>query len=160
MAKRSGVVIGVGNAYRGDDAVGLLLARRLEDVAPDGVAVIAHGGEATDLMERLSDAGFAILIDAAAPRRGAGTVHRFDAGAAPLPAALFGSSTHGFGVPEAIELARALGRLPGHCVVFAVEGRDYAPGAPVSAEVQAVLEPTVQRVLEELRELAAPARDR
>ncbi|NIV75611.1 MAG: hydrogenase maturation protease [Gammaproteobacteria bacterium] len=155
MSERAGLVIGVGNAHRGDDGVGPAVARRLESLAPDGVTVIGHGGEAADLVERFSQAEFAILIDAAAWRREAGAVHRFDAAAEPLPAALFGASTHGLGIPEAIELARALGRLPAHCVVFAVEGSDYEPGTPLSAQVQAAVEPAVQRVLDELRALAS-----
>lgn len=147
------VVIGVGNADRGDDAVGHRVARRIRENAPPGVAVMVHGGEATDLLERIADARMAIVIDAAAPLRGAGTIHRFDAVAGPLPASLFACSTHGFGVAEAIELARVLGRLPAHCLVFAIEGRGYAPGAPLAPEVAAAAETVAQRVLEEIERI-------
>ena len=52
-----------------------------------------------------------IVVDAAAGPP-PGTVERFDAVAAPLPAAYARRSTHSFGVGDAIELARALDRLP------------------------------------------------
>ena len=38
MSRR--VVIGVGNAYRGDDAVGLAVAERVRNAVPDDVVVL------------------------------------------------------------------------------------------------------------------------
>ena len=48
---------------------------------------------------------------------------------AAFPPASFRSSTHAFGVGDAVELARALGRLPRRVVVYGVEGADFAAGA-------------------------------
>ena len=47
--------------------------------------------------------------DAVASSTEAGAVHRFEATARPLPATFAQTSTHYFGLPEAVELARALG---------------------------------------------------
>ena len=63
-----------------------------------------------------------------APAHRPGTVHRFDAAAAPLPAAAVRSGTHAFGVADAVELARALGRLPARLDVYAIEGGSFAAG--------------------------------
>ena len=52
---------------------------------------------------------------------------------------MFGVSTHGFGVAEGIELARALGALPPVCVVYAVEGERFETGAPISEAVARTL---------------------
>ena len=64
----------------------------------------------------------AVLVDASSSGAAPGTIHRFDASAEPVPARSFRSSTHAFGVGEAIELARALGKLPGTVVVYGIEG--------------------------------------
>lgn len=39
------LVIGVGNAHRGDDAVGLLAAQRIEEAASEGLRVARSEGD-------------------------------------------------------------------------------------------------------------------
>jgi hydrogenase maturation protease len=129
------LVIGIGNPDRGDDAAGRRVARLLRRMLRNEVEVAEHDGEATALLARLDCAAAAYLIDACASGAPAGTVHRFDAAAAPLPQAAFGLSTHGFGLSEAVELARSLGQLPRRCVVYAIEGQSFELGAPLSPPV-------------------------
>jgi hydrogenase maturation protease len=125
-------LIGLGNAWRGDDAAGLVVARRLGGVA--------HEGDAVALLEEWAGAAHAVVVDAAVSGAPPGTVHRFDA-ARPLPAAtLRSSSTHAFGLADAVELARALGRLPARLDVYAIEGAGFALGAPLSPPVGAAVE--------------------
>lgn len=131
------VVIGVGNLDRGDDAAGRRVAALLRERAPAGVEVAEHDGEATALLSVFDDTTEVVVIDACASGAPPGTVRRFDAAAAPLPQREFGGTTHGFGLAEAIELARALGRLPAVCVVYAIEGESFEFGAPLSASVEA-----------------------
>ena len=80
------------------------------------------------------------------------SIARFDAHAGPLPARAFAAhSTHAFGVAEAIELARAMDKLPPSVVVYGVEAdcvdTGSAPGVAVCGAVAAL----AQRVLDELR---------
>ena len=75
-------------------------------------------------------------------------MHRFDASGERVPAHVFRSSTHAFGVGDAVELARALGRLPERVVVYGIEGADFTAGAGLSTQVAAA----VQRVVDELEE--------
>jgi hydrogenase maturation protease len=126
------VVIGVGNALRADDAAGVMAVRRLR--AREGVEIREQSGEATALLEALRGRGAALVVDAAAGAE-PGRLHRLDAAAGPLPQGLFGISSHGFGVAEGIELARALGTLPPVCVVYALEGGCFETGAPMSDAV-------------------------
>lgn len=142
------VVIGVGNAYRGDDAAGLEVAERLRIRLPDDVTVIDCEQEPTRLLDAWQDADVALVIDAAASDAPPGTVHRFDASGEGVPAHVFRSSTHAFGVGDAVELARALGRLPEHVVVYGIEGADFTAGSGLSTQVAAA----VQRVVDELEE--------
>jgi len=130
------VVIGVGNTMRADDAAGVLAVRRL---APrPGVEIREQSGEATALLEALRGRAAALVVDAALGAE-PGRLHRLDAAARPLPQGLFGVSSHGFGVAEGIELARALGALPPVCVVYALEGDCFDTGAPLSDAVARAL---------------------
>jgi len=134
------VVIGIGNPDRGDDAAGRAVARRLQGVVRRGVAVLEQGGETTALLAALEDAVEAFLVDACASGATPGTVHRFDAAEMSLPAASFALSSHGIGLAEAVELARALGQLPPRCIVYAIEGQSFDKGAPLSPVVASAVE--------------------
>jgi hydrogenase maturation protease len=133
------IVLGVGNLDRGDDAAGRLVARRLRGLLPADFEVAEHGGDAASVLAWLEGREAAIVVDACASGAPTGTVHRFDVAAAPLPHRRFGISTHGRGLYDAIELARALERLPPHCVVYAIEGDTFEIGAPVSPAVAAAV---------------------
>jgi len=148
----SALVIGIGNPDRGDDRAGRAVARLLRETPPPGVEIVEHDGEATSLMACFDGAGAVWLIDASSSSSPPGTVRRFDATAAPLPAGKVGVSSHGLGVSEAIELARALGTLPARCVVYAIEGASFEAGAPLSPEVAAAVAEVGRRVLAEIAE--------
>lgn len=148
------VVIGVGNRDRGDDAAGPEVARRLSAIGLAGVEIIELSGEATALLARLEGAGAAILIDACRSGAAPGAAHRFDVAEAPLPSGAFGLSSHGFGLSEAIELARTLGTLPPRCIVYAIEGERFDIGAPISQSVLAAIDEVVERIKVEAASLA------
>ena len=147
------MVIGVGNALRGDDGVGLEVARRVRERTD--VAVRELEGEGVGLLDAWADARAVLLIDGVRSGAAPGTLHRVDATDHPLPAELRGStSTHALGVAEAIELARALGRLPDRLVVYGVEGARFDTGAGLSPQVAAAVDGVADAVLREARGLA------
>jgi len=144
------VVVGVGNSYRGDDGAGLAVAERVRGRLPEGVELVTCEQEASRVIDAIEGRDAAVLVDASSSGVSPGTIHRFDASAEPVPARTFRSSTHAFGVGEAVELARALGKLPGVVVVYGVEGRDFAAGEGLSEAVAAAVGPAAEAVLEEL----------
>jgi hydrogenase maturation protease len=145
------LVIGVGNAYRGDDAVGLFVAQRIRELGlAGGVEVIEADGEGTELMEVWRDADLAILVDAVSSGASPGTIHRFDAIAEPLPAGFFRLSTHAFGVAAAVELARELDRLPSRLIVYGIEGKEFSAGASFTKEVENAASRAVKRIVQEI----------
>jgi hydrogenase maturation protease len=154
-ARRRCIVLGIGNPDRGDDGVGPEIARLLRRILPREIDVIEHSGEATDLLVRMEGALVAFLVDACVSESSPGTVWRFDAGAAPLPQGAFGVSTHGFGLAEAIELARALDRLPSRCIVYAIEGGSFEFGAPLSPQVVGAVADVARRLRAEVADLTA-----
>jgi hydrogenase maturation protease len=128
-------VIGIGNLDRGDDAAGRAVTQLLAGTLPQDVGIVTHDGETTGLVAKLDGVTAAFLVDACASSAPAGTIRRFDVAETRLPRAEFGLSSHGLGLAEAIELARALGLLPPICVVYAIEGQSFAIGAPLSPKV-------------------------
>ncbi len=145
------VVIGVGNTDRGDDAVGAEVVAHLEGYVPPGVRlVLTSGSDPATVMELWDGAVRAILVDAMVSGTEAGLVERFDATAAPLPHNVRLVSTHALGAGLAVEMARALGKLPERLTVYGIEGCCYDAGAELSPRVAAAVPVAVGMILEEL----------
>jgi hydrogenase maturation protease len=145
------LVIGIGNSWRRDDAAGLEVARRLRPLAPAEVSIDEREGEPAGLLDAWHGAESAVIVDAVRSGASPGTVHRFDAVTAPLPAATFGHSTHALGLAEAVELGRALGRLPTHLIVYGIEGDRFDAGAGLSPAVDRAVDDLCESLLAELR---------
>lgn len=128
-------IIGVGNEMRGDDAIGVLVARQLLGQLPE-TEVEIHSGDGAALMDSWQQDEHVIVIDCACSGSPPGTIHHIHADKEALPFALFAASTHTFSVAEAIELGRVLGELPPRLEVFAIEGSAFHPGSGVSTEVR------------------------
>ncbi|HEY7708160.1 MAG TPA: hydrogenase maturation protease [Gaiellaceae bacterium] len=144
------LVLGIGNAWQGDDGAGLVAAERLRERSPDGVEVKALEGEPVSLVDAWDGAEDVFVVDAVRSGSPPGTVHRLDATEEPLPATLSAASTHTLGIGEAIELARALGRLPGRIVLYGIEAESIAAGASLTPPVEKAVDEVVERLLEEV----------
>jgi hydrogenase maturation protease len=144
------LVIGVGNDYRSDDAVGLIVARALRPLVPAWVEVMETSGDGSILMEAWQKRRAVILIDAVDADANAGMIYRFDLAADEIPPSLL-SSTHAFGIAEAVELARSLQELPPRVLVFGIQAKLLAYGIGISAEVALAAGAVVERVQEALR---------
>ena len=142
-------MIGVGNPFRGDDAAGREVARRVRERVPGELEVVVCELEPTRLIDAWDGADTAIVADAVASGTEPGTVHRFDATSEALPSREFRSSTHALGIGETIELARAIGRLPSRMVVIGIEGESFGSGTELSAAALEGVERAVAVVLEE-----------
>ena len=143
-------LIGIGNRFRRDDGAGLEVVRRLRLAHPPGVVLIEQEGEPASLIEAWSTADEALVVDGISSGSMPGRLHRFDVTDAPLPAEIFNPSTHAMGLPEAVELARELDRLPARLVVYAIEGETFEAGEGLSAPVQKTVEKLVMDLYHEL----------
>lgn len=149
-------VIGVGQEWRGDDAVGLLVARHLQRMLPASIRVQECSGQALDLLAAWEGTGAAILVDAVHGLCRPGSIYQFDAISETIPLELFPStSTHGWGVAEALALGQALGRLPPYLTIYGIVGKSFGIGLPVSLEVKAAIDPVAVRVIQEITQLTA-----
>jgi hydrogenase maturation protease len=114
------------------------------------VSVVEHSGEGASLMDLWKNADTAIVIDAMCSGAPIGSVQRFDASLAPMPASTF-RSTHDFSLADAIELSRVLAQLPRCLIVYGIEAANFSPGSDLSPAVQAALDGALHQVLSDLR---------
>jgi hydrogenase maturation protease len=152
------LVIGVGNAYRGDDAAGLAVAGYLRALAPAGIDVVEHAGDPVSLMDAWGGYDRVYLVDAVVAGGVPGSVYRFDPGAGSLAAWSGGRGTHGAGVAEAIGLARALSLLPPRLTVYGIEGGSFDLSADLSPAVRRAVTDVCARLWQEFtqRPVRAP----
>lgn len=152
------LVMGFGNWNRGDDAVGLEVARRLRGMVPGHCSVLEVDRDPLSSLDQWDGVELAVIIDAVSSGATPGTIHKFEVSDQPLPGRLTGTSTHAFGLRELIELARALGTLPRRMTVLAIEGRNFGVGADMSPECLASIGPAIEALLEETGCTSTPLR--
>lgn len=140
------LVIGLGNRSRGDDGVGLEVARRLERSRRSNTRVILAHADLVSLLDLWQGAAGVIVVDAMHSGSHPGTVRRFDARVKPMLGSQFGVSSHAVGLAEVIELGRVLKQLPPHLSVVGIEGADFRPGAGLSPAVARAVPKAVRLV--------------
>ena len=149
-ALRDILVIGVGNRFRGDDGIGPAVIDSLR-ADPPHATICETSGEATELIETWSDAKLVLIVDCISSGAPPGTIHHIEANRQNLPPQILQTSTHSFGLAEAVELGRALGRLPPRLIIYGIEGRDFGYGQTLSEPVASVVETVVARIHDHLR---------
>lgn len=156
MTGARAAVIAVGNEYRGDDGIGHIVAREVAKLGLPGVVVTWCDGEPDALLDAWSGVDLAVVVDAvlcdpATPGRiRRTTIDR-------VPRGIHATSSHALGIPDALLLGRALGRVPRELVVVAVEAACFDLGIGLSDPVAAAVPQVVRRVLTELHRLDSPA---
>ena len=145
-------VIGVGNEWRGDDAAGLLAARRLKADPQLPVEIVESRGTAGAVREAWKDAAGVIVVDAVVSGGRPGAIYRFNAHGAGVPVEISrSSSTHGWGVAEALALGHVFKELPSRLIIYGIEGKNFGPGQEVSQEVEAAIPELVRRIKREIQ---------
>jgi hydrogenase maturation protease len=147
------IIIGIGNPYRSDDAVGLLVAQGLREKVESDVIVLERDGEPTSLIEAFESAEAVIMIDAVSSGAPPGALHVINVRDTPLDRHLFRHSTHSFGVADAVELAKTLGKAPPAMWIVGIEGKSFAAGTYVSPESLDGVERATAAVLRKIDEL-------
>lgn len=149
--KAKTLIIGIGNEYRADDAVGLHVARELARLGPPGCLIKELSGEGSQLMNAWRDHRRVILVDAVRSSARPGTVHRVNVLEEELSDNRINLSAHTISLPEAVNLARALKELPEQLLVFGIEGVKFEPGIGLSDEVRQAADHLVSIILDEVR---------
>ena len=149
-------IIGLGNPFWGDDAVGILVARQLRAYKQTSVSILEGGLAGLNLLHDMEGIDTQILIDAVHSHSKAGTIFRFT-----LPQDLEkieklawgtgASSTHSFGLAEALTLAHTLEVLPAYTILYGIELGHIQKGQTLSPKVSLAMKKLVKRItVEEL----------
>lgn len=140
-APDSGIIIGVGHGERQDDGVGPYVARALKK---RGLPAVVHEGDGSGLLDLWETCRACIVVDAMSGPETPGHLRVFtDTDNPALARAAFVHSTHRLGLPEAIALGQALGRLPDRLVVIGITGTAFDFGSRLSPTVAAAAEDLV-----------------
>lgn len=134
-ATRRLLVVGVGNRDRGDDAAGPAVCDVLRAAGTAGVDTVVLEGSVVDLPMYWGPDDEVVIVDAAAPGGEPGRITDVDALADRLiaPGAV---STHSVDVGAAVELARAMGRLPASLTIIGIEGASFRFGDDLGPQVR------------------------
>lgn len=148
-------VIGIGQPFRRDDGVGPAAVERLRACLPAAAEVRTHDGEPAGLLELWRGRALVIAIDATRGGGPPGTLRRWAADEAALPDDETFTSTHGFGLAQAVALGRALGALPERLVIYGMAGAEFGMGEGLSPAVAAALDALTRRVAAEVADFLA-----
>ncbi|MGM0577657.1 MAG: hydrogenase maturation protease [Myxococcota bacterium] len=140
------IVVGLGHRHRGDDGVGPAVVDALEGCVGPDVLLVRHAGDPTSLPELWAGRDV-VVVDAVVSGAPPGTVRRLDLLRERVPPGARGTSTHGLGLADAVELSRTLDLLPRSLVLYGVEGADFGRGAAMTPAVAAAVPEVVARVL-------------
>ena len=142
------VVIGIGNDFRRDDAVGLTVADQVAERNLPRVRVVTGIGEPAALLEAWSGATRAVVVDAAAGADSApGRIRRWTARDLEATAAV---SSHALGLTQTCALGQALARMPDELVIFTIEVADMNHGIGLTPAVAAAVPDLVDAIIAEL----------
>jgi hydrogenase maturation protease len=153
------IVIGVGSELRGDDGFGAAVVEALRDQPGLGGRVVLArcDGEPSRMIDLWDGYLRAVVVDAV---RGGTERHGFlyrrdlrsgtPIGGAARDLREPRGNTHAAGFGAAVRLAEVLGRLPDHLVLYAVHGRDFGLGAPLSQPVAAAVPQLASRIRDEV----------
>jgi hydrogenase maturation protease len=142
------IIIGIGNHQRGDDALGLVLAQALAEET--GLPYTTEEHDLSTLYEKWEGYREAWLCDAyLAETHDAALICR-NAAKAALPADFKSLSTHTLSLTQAIELARALRRMPAKLMVAAVPGFEFGINAALSPKAEGALKAAIAALRKQL----------
>lgn len=150
MSAPSLLVLGVGNPFAGDDAVGpaALALLRKDFVAPAEARLEDGGTRGLALLPLLEEVRDVILLDAVRGREPPGSLVRLEReqiAQRPEPAV----SGHEMGVAALASLLRFVAHEPERFVLLGIVPERIAPFTEVSPRVSAALPDLVERTIEE-----------
>src|SRR5690349_7153324 len=142
------LVIGVGNEFRRDDGIGLVVAAAIAQRGLPGVRVVTAIGEPGAVLDAWTGIALAVVVDAAAGKAAMpGAIRRWKRGDDDQPPVV---SSHGFALSDTVALGEAIGRLPQQLVVFTVDVEDIGQGVGLSPSVAAAAPEVVEAIIAEL----------
>lgn len=155
------LIAGVGNLWRHDDGVGVIVARKLQseltakakpqqkaastESTMDAAFFLEIGIDGFALLDVLPLYSMVIIIDAVNMRSSPGTLRIFTPQEAKLTICSDALSTHGFGLAEVLRMAEQLA-VHTEIRIVGIEPKEIEFGEGLSAEVAAAAEQAVMEI--------------
>jgi hydrogenase maturation protease len=136
MLKKKILISSVGNLYRRDDGVGVVVLRILASGNKDSnITFFDAGTDGLSLLDQLSSYEKAVIIDAVSMNEPPGVVKLFSPEEAKLKVTKDALSTHGFGLAEVLKLAEEL-NVQTKIKIIGIEPKDIGFGEGLSDVVK------------------------
>ncbi len=146
------VVIGIGNRFRRDDGSALKVLEELAGRVPDSADLVESDGEPTRIIDAWDGAELAVIVETIRRGDAPGTVVaiEWDVGQPP-PTPHREHGSHSLGILEAIELGRAVDRMPRRLRLVGIEPLELGWGEGLSDPVAGSIGGAARVVLDYLR---------
>ncbi len=144
------LVIGLGNRWSGDDAVGPLVIEGLRARGVDSMELLMGPADTLSLINAWTGFEKVVLVDACCDEsRDDGTVVCID-NALQNPSVLQSlqhpTSSHIIDLEQALNMSLAMGNAPDQLLIYAVVASDFTPGSEPSGPVRTAVEQLVARL--------------
>ena len=150
------MVLGIGNALRSDEGIGVHAIRELDARAclGDHVTLIDGGVMGLDLLPALEGCEALVVVDAIDAAQPPGTVLRMEGDDVPTDI-IDKLSMHQAGLADLLGLLRLQGQRPPQLVLFGVQPASLDWGLELSPIGQQALQPLVAAILDQLQQWGA-----
>lgn len=143
------IIVGIGNPFRGDDAAGWAVIDKLKETAGSAIKLVKQQGDIAELLDIFAHHKSVYLVDACSSNDLTSAWQRIDVHQQPIPPENSQTSTHGFGVSQAIALAKNLDQLPKKLILYAIPGKNYSVSSTLSPSVARSIDSVIKAILNE-----------
>ena len=142
------IIVGIGNPFRGDDGAGWAVIDGLQKKASgSSIKLVKQRGDIGDMLEIFEKYRRVYLVDACSSDELKGSWQRIDLHQEAIPLESSQTSTHGFGISQAVALANNLGLLPEKLVLHLISGSSYSISNTLSPPVEKSVESVIEAIL-------------
>lgn len=146
------LLIGLGNQFRGDDAIGPIVADHLKLRFADEMEMFICNGNTIEIIDLWNGRDSVFVIDALySGQKPYGFVHRLFPLIEEIPSLSCSSSTHVVDIIQAIELAKALSSVPKHLVFYGIEAYHFAQERTMSKHLCEALNVILNTIENDIR---------
>lgn len=145
------LIIGIGNEFRGDDAAGILIARKLKNDFPE-IEIIEFFEIELDLIDYFKKYDNIIIIDALKSHKSeAGTIEIFEITENFEFTSLQYFSSHSISLSDVLKFSKILNCLPKKLIIIGINSTNFEMGSHISFDI----ERTYQMIKEEIEKFIA-----
>lgn len=150
-------IIGLGNEYRGDDYIGLAIARKIKNILGENSKIeVKEVSDPSRLLNIIEKEDEVIIIDSAKSGAAPGTMWRFEIipGEELLEHTF---STHTIPLQKILELLRFSDNAPRKIIIYAVEGKEFGEGKGLTEKVESAVDRVSESILNYLKKTSSNA---